>query len=74
LKLNGYTDSIGTPSYNQIVSEIRAFSVKSYLSGKEIKPSRMITFGHGAQKYIASNKSAEGRYLNRRVEIELIIP
>ena len=74
LTLNGYSDSIGTPSYNQMVSEIRAISVKSYLSGKGIKPSRMMTFGHGAQKFIASNKSAEGRRLNRRVEIELIIP
>jgi outer membrane protein OmpA-like peptidoglycan-associated protein len=74
LTLNGYTDSIGAPSYNQMVSEIRANSVKSYLSGKGIKPSRMMAFGHGAQKFIASNKSAEGRRLNRRVEIELIIP
>jgi outer membrane protein OmpA-like peptidoglycan-associated protein len=74
LTLNGYTDSIGTLSYNQMVSEIRAYSVKSYLVGKGIKPSRMMAFGHGAQKFIASNKSAEGRRLNRRVEIELIIP
>jgi outer membrane protein OmpA-like peptidoglycan-associated protein len=74
LTLNGYTDSIGTPSYNQMVSEIRAYSVKSYLSGKGIEPSRMMAFGHGAQKFIANNKSAEGRRLNRRVEIELIIP
>ena len=74
LTLNGYTDSIGTPSYNQMVSKIRANAVKSYLSGKGIKPSRMIAFGHGAQKFIASNKSAEGRRFNRRVEIELVAP
>ncbi len=74
LTFNGYSDSFGAPSYNQMVSEIRALSVKSYLSGKGIKPSRMMAFGHGAQKFIASNKSAEGRHLNRRVEIELIIP
>jgi outer membrane protein OmpA-like peptidoglycan-associated protein len=74
LMLNGYPDSIGAPSYNQMVSEIRANSVKSYLWGKGIKPSRMMAFGHGAQKIRASNKSAEGRRLNRRVEIELIIP
>jgi len=74
LTLNGYTDSIGAPSYNQMVSEIRAFSVKNYLAGKGIKPSQMMAFGHGAKKNIASNKSTEGRRLNRRVEIKLIIP
>ena len=45
LTLNGYSDSSGAPSYNQMVSEIRALSVKSYLSGKGIKPSRMMAFG-----------------------------
>jgi outer membrane protein OmpA-like peptidoglycan-associated protein len=74
LTLNGYTDSSGDPSYQEMVSEIRANSVKSYLSGKGIEPSRIATFGHGAQKFIASNKSTEGRRLNRRVEIELIVP
>ncbi|MGD8272228.1 MAG: OmpA family protein [Desulfobacterales bacterium] len=74
LKLNGYSDNSGTPPFNQMVSEIRANSVKSYLSGKGITSSRMMAFGHGAQKFIASNKSEEGRRLNRRVEIELIIP
>jgi outer membrane protein OmpA-like peptidoglycan-associated protein len=74
LALNGYSDSIGAPAYNQMVSKIRANSVKSYLLGKGINPSRMTAFGYGAQKFIASNKSADGRRLNRRVEIELIIP
>ena len=74
LTINGYSDSFGVPSYNQMVSEIRAFSVKNYLVGKGIKPSRMMAFGHGAQKFIASNKSEKGRRLNRRVEIELITP
>jgi outer membrane protein OmpA-like peptidoglycan-associated protein len=74
LTLNGYSDSSGAPSYNQMVSEVRASSVKSYLSGKGINPSRIMALGHGAKKSLASNKSAEGRRLNRRVEIELIIP
>jgi outer membrane protein OmpA-like peptidoglycan-associated protein len=74
LQLNGYSDSIGAPSYNLMISEIRANAVKSYLIGKGIEPSRILAMGHGAQKFIASNKSAEGRRLNRRVEIELIRP
>jgi outer membrane protein OmpA-like peptidoglycan-associated protein len=74
IKLNGYSDSIGASSYNEMISEIRANAVKSYLIGKGIAPFRVTTFGHGSKKFIASNKSAEGRQLNRRVEIEIINP
>ena len=70
--LNGYSDSIGAVAYNEMISEIRANAVKNYLVGKGVEPARITTFGYGAQKFIASNKSAEGRQFNRRVEIELI--
>jgi outer membrane protein OmpA-like peptidoglycan-associated protein len=72
--LNGFSDSIGSSSFNKMLSESRASAAKVYLVGKGVKPSRIMAFGHGAQKFIASNKSTEGRRLNRRVEIELIFP
>jgi outer membrane protein OmpA-like peptidoglycan-associated protein len=72
LMLNGYSDSIGDPSYNQMISEVRADVIKSHLVGKGINPSRIVALGHGARKFIASNKTAEGRRMNRRVEIEII--
>lgn len=71
ITLNGYTDAYGSPSYNKIVSEGRANTVKIYLIGKGVDPSKMATVGHGAVKFLASNKTREGRQFNRRVEIEL---
>lgn len=69
--LNGYTDSYGAKSYNEMIAGVRANMVKAYLVGKGISSERLQTFGHGAQKYIGSNKTREGRRMNRRVEIEM---
>lgn len=69
--LNGYTDSYGSPSYNKTVSESRADTVKIYLIGKGVDPSKITTEGYGAQKFLGSNRTREGRQFNRRVEIEL---
>jgi outer membrane protein OmpA-like peptidoglycan-associated protein len=74
ITLNGYSDSTGSASYNEMISEIRANAVKSYLVGKGVESSRILAFGHGSQKTIASNRTADGRRLNRRVEIELVNP
>jgi len=70
IKLNGYTDSYGSPSYNKVVSERRANMVKTYLVGQGADFSKIETIGHGPQKFLASNKTREGRRFNRRVEIE----
>ncbi len=72
LMLNGYSDAYGADSYNQMISEIRANAVKSYLVGKGIDPARIMALGHGAQRFIGSNKTREGRRMNRRVEIQII--
>lgn len=70
ITLNGYTDSYGEPSYNKVVSEMRANMVKTYLVEKGVDSSKIETIGHGPQKFLASNKTRAGRSLNRRVEIE----
>ena len=68
----GYTDSTGTVSYNQSVSQQRAQSVASYLMGQGVKSSRFEVMGMGISNPIASNSTAEGRAQNRRVEIKII--
>ena len=69
--INGYTDSVGDDSYNKELSKSRANIVKNFFVGRGISPSRIKTFGLGQKNPIGSNKTLEGRTLNRRVEIKL---
>ncbi|MDZ7661822.1 OmpA family protein [Thiohalophilus sp.] len=68
----GYTDSRGSDSYNQSLSERRAQSVADYLKSKEINPARFEIVGFGERNPIADNATPEGRSLNRRVELSLV--
>ena len=68
----GHTDSIGADAYNQKLSVRRAESVKAYLVSKGVEPNRIYTEGKGEKQPVASNKTADGRQKNRRVEIEVI--
>lgn len=70
--VSGHTDSIGTDAYNQKLSEQRAQSVAAYLQSRNVKPARFEVIGFGERNPVADNKTAEGRSLNRRVEITLI--
>jgi len=67
----GHTDSTGTAAYNQGLSERRAKAVKDYLAGKGVDGSRLSAVGYGASNPIASNSTADGRALNRRVELSV---
>ena len=66
----GHTDSIGSDAYNQKLSERRAAAVKDYLVSKGIGASKVTTIGKGESQPVATNKTAEGRQKNRRVDIE----
>ena len=68
----GFTDSSGSNSYNQKLSEDRAKSVADLLLNKKVNPARLDVVGFGEQHPIASNKNNQGRSLNRRVEITLL--
>lgn len=67
----GYTDNVGTMSYNQQLSERRANAVRLFLSNQGVAPSRMTVMGFGPDNPIATNGTAEGRAQNRRVELHI---
>jgi outer membrane protein OmpA-like peptidoglycan-associated protein len=68
----GFTDSTGSESYNQQLSERRAESVASYLEARGVQSARLGTQGYGETHPIAPNDTEEGRAANRRVEIRLV--
>jgi outer membrane protein OmpA-like peptidoglycan-associated protein len=68
IELQGHTDSRGSASYNQALSERRAGAVSNYLASRNIKASRLTVkgFGEALPKY--NNDTEDGRAQNRRVE------
>ncbi|HEV7572620.1 MAG TPA: OmpA family protein [Thermoanaerobaculia bacterium] len=71
LAVEGFTDSTGSASYNERLSERRASSVANYLENLGVNGSRVETIGYGESRPRASNNTAGGRQLNRRVEIHV---
>ena len=67
--IEGYTDSVGTDSYNQDLSERRAMAVRDALVQRGVDTSRINARGYGKAHSVADNASPEGRAMNRRVEI-----
>lgn len=64
----GHTDSVGSKSYNQMLSERRAGSVRDYLASK-LAEMNILAEGRGEDEPVADNATAEGRAKNRRVEV-----
>lgn len=68
--LEGHTDGIGSEAYNQRLSERRANAVKAYFVKKGINAAEIRTIGYGKTRPVATNSTAAGRKLNRRLEIK----
>lgn len=71
VEIQGYTDNIGSESYNKKLSQKRADVVKNYLVGKGVAASRLTAVGNGESNPVADNKTADGRAMNRRIEFKV---
>ena len=71
VEIQGYTDSVGSVSYNLNLSQRRAESVKAYLVSKGVSASGLTAKGYGKADPIATNATAEGRAQNRRVDFDV---
>lgn len=70
--INGFTDSVGDPNQNLILSQARATSVVNYYASRGIDPKRFVPIGHGADNPVAPNETEAGRAQNRRIEVALL--
>lgn len=69
VRVEGFTDNIGSAQENANLSEQRAQAVKNWLVDHGVGPGRLSARGYGALRPIASNRTGDGRARNRRVEI-----
>jgi outer membrane protein OmpA-like peptidoglycan-associated protein len=74
VRVVGHTDSTGRDAINNPLSVDRAQSVRDYLAGRGVQPSRVETSGLGSKQPMVSNATPDGRAKNRRVEIFLREP
>lgn len=72
IEISGHTDNVGTPDYNQALSENRARSVYQYLIEHGIDPARLDYKGYGLERPIDTNESDTGRAQNRRTELKIL--
>jgi len=71
--IEGHCDAIGTVEYNLALGERRSNSVRDYLVSRGIATGRLRTVSYGEERPIADNETAEGRAMNRRAHLAVII-
>ncbi|MBV9266615.1 MAG: OmpA family protein [Acidobacteriaceae bacterium] len=69
LRVEGYTDITGSDAFNQKLSEQRADTVREFLINQGLTPDSISSVGYGKAYPVASNDTASGRAMNRRVEL-----
>jgi outer membrane protein OmpA-like peptidoglycan-associated protein len=69
VQVSGYTDNTGSRATNVRISKARAAAVEKFLEANGVSPAQVTSQGFGPDKPVASNKTAEGRAKNRRVEL-----
>lgn len=74
INVEGHTDSTGSDAHNQRLSEDRAASVADYLIDRGVGAGSITVYGFGESRPKTTNDTAEGRQLNRRVEIHIQAP
>lgn len=70
--LEGHADNVGNPDLNQKLSDERAAEIGKGLAARGVPEQRIQTSGFSSRRPVASNTTAEGRQLNRRVEVVLL--
>ncbi|HEX8927186.1 MAG TPA: OmpA family protein, partial [Terriglobales bacterium] len=69
LQVEGHTDAIGSDQFNQELSERRAAAVRDFLVQEGVPINNVSAQGYGKKDPVASNTTAEGRQMNRRVDL-----
>lgn len=72
IEISGHADNRGTEAYNIVLASQRAEAVRQYLLSKGVEAGRMSTIAYGEFKPLASNKSEQGRSLNRTAQFRII--
>jgi outer membrane protein OmpA-like peptidoglycan-associated protein len=73
LEIQGHTDSTGPAVYNQHLGLMRAESVRRHLHAQGVALDRMATISYGEEAPVEPNDTANGRAMNRRVEVVVLI-
>ncbi|MBS1233493.1 MAG: OmpA family protein, partial [Bacteroidetes bacterium] len=72
IEISGHTDNIGSPGYNQALSDNRSKAVADYLMRAQVAKDRLVCKGYGLSQPIDGNDTEEARARNRRTEIKIV--